>query len=168
VGLVGKTRTPPWATSHKEGMDWYSIRPMPYLWRAPTDLCTEPVFIKPICSKNWLWNCFQEGQNETHKWRKFKFWSVRCFLLRDEDLSCSLAVLYGGLGISKLLFWSNKKIFLLWIFSNFWPSKHRIWIRIRIDKKCWIRIRNETNADPQHCKEAFMNKQTWLSIAHPA
>ena len=31
------------------------------------------------------------------------------------------------------------------------------WIRIRIDKKCWIqfriRIRFETNADPQHCSQ---------------
>ncbi len=30
------------------------------------------------------------------------------------------------------------------IFSNFWSSKHRIWIRIRIDKKCWSRIRIES------------------------
>jgi hypothetical protein len=26
---------------------------------------------------------------------------VRCSLLRDEDFSCSLEALYGGLGISK-------------------------------------------------------------------
>jgi hypothetical protein len=25
------------------------------------------------------------------------------------------------------------------------------WIRIRIDVKYWIRIRIESNADPQHC-----------------
>ncbi len=27
-------------------------------WHAHTDLCTETVFIKPICSKIWLWNWF--------------------------------------------------------------------------------------------------------------
>ncbi len=38
------------------------------------------------------------------KWRKFKFWSARCSLLRNEDLSCCLDVLYEGLGISKQKF----------------------------------------------------------------
>jgi hypothetical protein len=41
----------------------------------------------------------------THKNRKkyriFMFWSAGCSLLRAEDFSCSLGVLYGGLGISK-------------------------------------------------------------------
>ncbi len=50
----------------------------------------------------------QEGQNEAQKWRKLKFWSARCSLLRDEDLSCSLDVLYGGLRISKLQFLIKK------------------------------------------------------------
>ncbi len=40
----------------------------------------------------------QEGQ----------FWSARCSLLRDEDFSCSLDVLYGGQGISKMLFLSSE------------------------------------------------------------
>jgi hypothetical protein len=31
-----------------------------------------------------------------------------CFLLRDEDFSCSLDVFHGGLGISKLQFLSKK------------------------------------------------------------
>ncbi len=30
----------------------------PSHWRAHTDLCTEPVFIKPIWSKNWRWSWF--------------------------------------------------------------------------------------------------------------
>ncbi len=30
----------------------------PLHWRAHTDLCTEPVFIKPICLKYWLWSWF--------------------------------------------------------------------------------------------------------------
>ncbi len=41
----------------------------------------------------------------THKNRKnyriFMFWSAGCSLLRAEGFSCSLGVLYGGLGISK-------------------------------------------------------------------
>jgi hypothetical protein len=42
----------------------------------------------------------------THKNRKkcriFMFGSAGCSLLRAEGFSCSLGVLYGGLGISKL------------------------------------------------------------------
>jgi hypothetical protein len=42
----------------------------------------------------------------THKNRKmsriFMFLSTGCSLLRAEGFSCSLGVLYGGLGISKL------------------------------------------------------------------
>jgi hypothetical protein len=42
----------------------------------------------------------------THKKRKksriFMFLSTGCSLLRAEGFSCSLSVLYGGLGISKL------------------------------------------------------------------
>ncbi len=33
----------------------------------------------------------------------------------------------------------------------------RIWIRI--DLKCWIRSRTETNADPQHCIKAFFRNK---------
>jgi hypothetical protein len=42
----------------------------------------------------------------THKIRKkyriFMFGSAGCSLLRAEGFSCSLGVLYGGLGISEL------------------------------------------------------------------
>jgi hypothetical protein len=48
----------------------------------------------------------------THKNRKksriFMFLSTGCSLMRAEDFSCSLGVLYGGLGISKLQFLIKK------------------------------------------------------------
>ncbi len=48
----------------------------------------------------------------THKNRKksriFMFLSTGCSLLRAEGFSCSLGVLYGGLGIGKLLFLIKK------------------------------------------------------------
>ncbi len=48
----------------------------------------------------------------THKYRKmskiFMFLSAVCSLLRAEGFSCSLGVLYGGLGISKLQFLIKK------------------------------------------------------------
>ncbi len=48
----------------------------------------------------------------THKNRKksriFMFLSTGCSLLRAEGFSCSLGVLYGGLGISKLQFLIKK------------------------------------------------------------
>ncbi len=49
----------------------------------------------------------------THKNRKmsriFMFLSTGCSLLRAEGFSCSLGVLYGGLGISKLQLFTKKK-----------------------------------------------------------
>jgi hypothetical protein len=49
----------------------------------------------------------------SHKNRKksriFMFLSTGCSLLRAEGFSCSLGVLYGGLGISKLQFLIKKK-----------------------------------------------------------
>ncbi len=46
----------------------------------------------------------------THICRKIKlhFWGAGCSLLRAEGFSCSLDVLYGGLGISKCNFWPKK------------------------------------------------------------
>jgi hypothetical protein len=48
----------------------------------------------------------------THKNRKkariFMFLSTGCSLLRAEGFSCSLGVLYAGLGISKLQFLIKK------------------------------------------------------------
>jgi len=64
----------------------------------------------------------------THKNRKksriFMLLLTGCSLLRAEGFSCSLGVLYGGLGISKLQFLIKKiKIkFLVVIFFNFRSS----------------------------------------------
>jgi hypothetical protein len=76
------------------------------------------------------------------KWINFIFWSAGCSLLRAKGFSCSLTILYGGLGISKLQFLIKKrrKDFSAVFFStNFCLSKP--WIRIRINLKWWIRIR---------------------------
>jgi hypothetical protein len=84
----------------------------------------------------------------------YDLWS----LLRAEGFSCTLDVLYGCQGISKLQFLIKKVL-------NFFPPVNvfqcldikipRIWIRI--DLKCWIRIRTriETNADPGHWFKAY-------------
>jgi hypothetical protein len=42
------------------------------------------------------------------KFRIFMFLSTGCSLLRTEGFSCSLGVLYGGLGISELKFLIRK------------------------------------------------------------
>ena len=42
------------------------------------------------------------------KYRIFMFWSAGCSLLRAQGFSCSLGVLYGGLGRSKLQFLIKK------------------------------------------------------------
>ncbi len=52
----------------------------------------------------------QEGQNNPQKWRNYKFWRVRCSLLRDEDFSYGLDVLCGGLGLSNLQFFDQRNI----------------------------------------------------------
>ncbi len=44
---------------------------------------------------------------ETSKVKNFMFWSAGCYLLRAEGF-CSLDVLYGGIGISKLQFLIKK------------------------------------------------------------
>ncbi len=48
----------------------------------------------------------QEGKKTEN--RIFMFWSAGCSLLRAEGFFCSLGVLYGGLGISKLQFLIKK------------------------------------------------------------
>ena len=54
----------------------------------------------------------------THKNRKKSRIFIGCSLLRAEGFSCSLGVLYGGLGISKLQF-LIKKIKIKFLFVNF-------------------------------------------------
>jgi hypothetical protein len=71
----------------------------------------------------------------THKNRKksriFMFLSTGCSLLRAEGFSCSLGILYGGLGISKLQFLVTKiEIkFQAIKFFQFWVIKPCIRIR---------------------------------------
>jgi hypothetical protein len=75
------------------------------------------------------------------------FVSTGCFLLRAEGFSCSLGVLYGGLGISKLQF-LIKKIEIKFSAINFFQFYFiKPWIRIRIrnpdpESGSGIRIRN--------------------------
>jgi hypothetical protein len=78
----------------------------------------------------------------THKLKKLRnvmFSSAGCSLLRAEGFSCSLDILYEGLGngTSKLQFLIYKKIynfcFSYKFFFNFWSSKP--WIRIGIQPK---------------------------------
>jgi hypothetical protein len=64
------------------------------------------------------------------------FLSIGCSFLRDEVFSCSLGVLYGGLGISILLF-LIKKIEIKFPAINFFQF---------LVIKPWIRIRDP---DPQ-------------------
>ncbi len=58
--------------------------------------------------------------------KKIMFYSAGCSLFWAECFSCSLDVLYGGLGISKLHDQKNIKFF-----PNFCSCKPRIWIGIQ-------------------------------------
>jgi hypothetical protein len=57
------------------------------------------------------WIRIQEGKNDPQKYKKvhnfhvFKYWM---FSFGAEGFSCSLGILYGGLGISKLPFLIKK------------------------------------------------------------
>ncbi len=60
--------------------------------------------------------CFRSGSGsrrvkmthkERKKLRKFTFWSAGCSLLMNEGFSCSLDVLFRGLGVSELHFFSS-------------------------------------------------------------
>ncbi len=76
------------------------------------------------------------------KVKKLKFWCVRCSLFRDENFSCSLDVLFGGLGINKLQFLIKiiQFLFPLEIFPNFWSSNPWIQDGDPHWKKCLIRF----------------------------
>ncbi len=102
------------------------------------------------------------------------FWNAGCPLLRAEDFSCSLDVLYGGLGKSKLQFLIKKILyflFQLYIFFNFWPSNSgsgsifrlKCWIRIRNQ---WIWIRNTAHSEQEYVKSTiYLLSLEWLH--HP-
>jgi hypothetical protein len=82
------------------------------------------------------------------KYRTFMFGSARCSLLRAEGFFCSLGVLYGGLGISKLQF-LIKKIKIQSSSCKFFSILgHQTRIRIR-DPDPGSAIRKK--ADPQPC-----------------
>ncbi len=73
------------------------------------------------------------------KFRNVMFWSSECSLLRAEGFSCSLDVLYGGLGISKLQFWFLKKfccklfqfLVIKTLVSDWYSAKNHISNRIK-------------------------------------
>jgi hypothetical protein len=81
------------------------------------------------------------------------FRSAGCSLLRAEDLSCNLDVLYGHLGMSKMQFLIKnekyQKIFpAVSFFFSFWSSKP--WIRINIQPKLMDPDPGSMNPDPKH------------------
>ncbi len=89
----------------------------------------------------------------THKNRKksrfFMFLSTGCSLLRAEGFSCSMGILYGGLGISKLKFLIKKTEikFPAIHFFQFYVIKP--WIRIRDpDPESGSAIRKMLDPDP--------------------
>ncbi len=73
------------------------------------------------------------------------FWCAGCFIYRAEGF-CSLNVLYGGLGISKLQFLT--KILTLFFSCKCFSKPKTLdpepGPRICIDLRCWIRISIET------------------------
>ncbi len=74
---------------------------------------------------------------------------------RDKDFSCSLDVLYGNLGISKLQFLIKDNInFISGVFIFFLQIFGHQNLESLLTKKCWVRIRIqifiETSGDPQH------------------
>jgi hypothetical protein len=84
------------------------------------------------------------------KFQNFHVLSTGCSLLRAESFSCSLSVLYGGLGISKLQF-LTKKIEIKFPAINFFQFKvMKPWIQIR-DPDSQLEKMLEINADPKPC-----------------
>ncbi len=84
------------------------------------------------------------GPKWPRNWRKFKFWRSRCSLLRDEYFSCSLDVLYGGLGISIYSIFDQKNIksfsavnfFLFLVTSTLDPDPDLNWQKILVPQHC--------------------------------
>ncbi len=61
-----------------------------------------------------------EGKNDPKNMKKL----IKCYpLVRAEGFSCSLYVVYGGLGISKLQFLIKNILIFSAVFFNFWSSK---------------------------------------------
>jgi hypothetical protein len=94
------------------------------------------------------------------------FLSTGCSILRAEGFSCSLGVLYGGLGISKLQFLIKKIEIKFPAISFFQFLFIKPWIRIRdpdlesgfaITKKSWIRIRNRIRIKSMRIRNPAVN-----------
>ncbi len=102
----------------------------------------------------------------THKNRIFMFLSTECSLLWAKGFSCSLGVLYGGLGISKLQF-LIKKIEIKFPTINFFQFQViKSWIRIR-DPESGSAIRKNTGSGS--VSESALNQcgsETLLTSTH--
>ncbi len=91
------------------------------IWKLNTKQhCRSAIRMDP----HWFWSAGSGSRRTkmTHKkgkkFRSFKSWSAtRCSLLRAEGLSCSLDVLYGGLGISEMQL--NKKTYQFFFSCKF-------------------------------------------------
>ncbi len=86
------------------------------------------------------WIRIKDGAKRPRKTVK-RFHLLKCwmFSLRPEGFSCSLDVLYKGLGIIKLQVLIKKRYKISstvpgFFFLKFWPSKP--WMRIRINLRC--------------------------------
>jgi hypothetical protein len=107
----------------------------------------------------------QEGKSGPEKYKRvirFIVWNAKCSLLRAEGFSCSLDVLYGGLGISKFKFLIKKR----WR-KKFWAVP--MFLSMFVHQNCgsvsgfglawnsgsvsWYSV----NPDPQHCMTVFVN-----------
>jgi hypothetical protein len=158
--------------AHNGGSQW-RLKMEP--WRRPccrSDLNTDSIrSVDPDPDQGG-----QKSHKNRKKLRNFMFWSAGCSLFRAEGFSCTLDVLYGGLGISKWIW-----IRIQWIrirntawralcgcrFASLWWGA--IWIRIkvrsrfqfRIKVKRWFRIRIKNYADQRFCFSDTQNCAKW-------
>ncbi len=109
--------------------NWIRICMVPYKFRSARSQTRNSL-------TKWIpmyWSVSRRAKMTHKKVKKFQlFWSAGFSQLRAGDFSCILDVRHCN-------FW-----FLLVKYYNFWSSNP--WIRIRN----WVRIRIETNADPQY------------------
>ncbi len=105
---------------------------------------------------DWSSGSGSRSVKKTHK--KGTSEEMYCFgnagrsLLMTGGLTCRFDVLHGGL--VHYHFWPKQANFFVNCKIFQWSRNLWIWnlIRIRIDLKCWIRIRIKTNADPHQWK----------------
>ncbi len=106
------------------------------------------------------WSRIQEGKKlptKIGKVNKFNFFLwAGCSILRAESFSCSLDVLYGGLGINKLQFVINIQLYFLVI---------KPWIRISIRIRIRIRIRIHLKTEFGYVSGFIESGSTTLQLA---